>query len=40
MLYAYALNDTLTAGEDPRDGASVIKQMWNRTFPGKIDLVY
>ena len=35
MLYAHALNDTITAGEDPRNGSNVIKRMWNRTFPGK-----
>ncbi|XP_053380189.1 atrial natriuretic peptide receptor 1-like [Mercenaria mercenaria] len=34
ILYAHALNETLSAGEDPRDGAKVVKRMWNRTFPG------
>ena len=35
MLYANALNESLTAGEDPRDGAAIVKRMWNRTFPSK-----
>ncbi|XP_060585634.1 atrial natriuretic peptide receptor 1-like, partial [Ruditapes philippinarum] len=34
ILYAHALNETLSEGEDPRDGAQVVKRMWNRTFPG------
>lgn len=39
LLYALALNDTLRQSHDPRgqlDGAAVIKNMWNRTFQGKL----
>jgi len=35
-LFAHALNDTLTAGEDPRDGKRMTARMWNRIFPGKL----
>ncbi|PZC83039.1 hypothetical protein B5X24_HaOG208906 [Helicoverpa armigera] len=37
LLYALALNDTLSEAENPRgplDGAAVISKMWNRTFQG------
>ncbi|XP_071492420.1 atrial natriuretic peptide receptor 1-like isoform X3 [Diadema antillarum] len=35
LLYAMALNETLDDPEgDPRDGASVTRRMWNRTFTG------
>lgn len=37
LLYALALNDTLSQMQDPRgqlDGAAVIRNMWNRTFQG------
>jgi len=34
ILYALALNDTLTEGEDPRNGTAVTRHMWNRTFTG------
>ncbi|CAK1594039.1 unnamed protein product [Parnassius mnemosyne] len=37
LLYALALNDTLSQSDDPRgqlDGAAVIRNMWNRTFQG------
>jgi len=34
ILYALALNDTLTEGEDPRNGTAVTRRMWNRTFKG------
>jgi len=35
ILYALALNDTLTEGEDPRNGTAVTRRMWNRTFTGR-----
>ena len=38
ILYALALNDTLTAGEDPRNGTAVTRRMWNRTFKGMADV--
>ena len=38
MLYAYALNDTLAAGEDPRDGNKMRQRLWNRIFEGKIHI--
>lgn len=41
LLYALALNDTLKDAVDhggQLDGAAVIKNMWNRTFQGKVDL--
>ncbi|XP_068619964.1 atrial natriuretic peptide receptor 1-like [Battus philenor] len=37
LLYALALNDTLSQSDDPRgqlDGAAVIRNMWDRTFQG------
>lgn len=34
LLYAGALNRTLQAGVDPRDGAYVTQQIWNRTVKG------
>ncbi|CAH2054244.1 unnamed protein product, partial [Iphiclides podalirius] len=37
LLYALALNDTLSQSDNPRgqlDGAAVIRNMWNRTFQG------
>ncbi|XP_014371532.2 atrial natriuretic peptide receptor 1 isoform X2 [Papilio machaon] len=37
LLYALALNDTLSQSADPRgqlDGSAVIRNMWNRTFQG------
>ena len=37
ILYALALNDTLTEGEDPRNGTAVTRRMWNRTFNGTED---
>ena len=30
ILYALALNDTLTEGADPRNGTAVTRRMWNR----------
>ncbi len=29
-----ALNETLEANEDPRDGKALTHRMWNRTFEG------
>ena len=37
LLYAHALNETLEAGEDPRDGRDIVKRMWNRTFEGNVN---
>ncbi|XP_033624202.1 atrial natriuretic peptide receptor 1-like [Asterias rubens] len=34
ILYAMALNETLEANEDPRDGKALTHRMWNRTFEG------
>uniref|UniRef100_A0A158Q971 Guanylate cyclase n=1 Tax=Enterobius vermicularis TaxID=51028 RepID=A0A158Q971_ENTVE len=33
-LYALALNETLEAGLDPRNGTAITSKMWNRSFPG------
>lgn len=41
LLYALALNDTLRQATNPRgqlDGAAVIKNMWNRTFQGVLNI--
>lgn len=35
ILYALALNETLAAGNDPRNGTEITRRMWNRTFEGK-----
>uniref|UniRef100_A0AC35U3V4 ANF_receptor domain-containing protein n=1 Tax=Rhabditophanes sp. KR3021 TaxID=114890 RepID=A0AC35U3V4_9BILA len=34
LLYAIALNETLKAGLDPRDGKVITSKMWNRKFKG------
>ncbi|XP_076308621.1 atrial natriuretic peptide receptor 1-like [Tachypleus tridentatus] len=34
MMYAWALNKTLAVGDDPLDGYSVIRRVWNTTFYG------
>ncbi|KAL5007127.1 hypothetical protein ScPMuIL_015933 [Solemya velum] len=34
LLYGMALNETLEAGEDPRDGITFTHRMWNRSFSG------
>ncbi|XP_052278724.1 atrial natriuretic peptide receptor 1-like [Dreissena polymorpha] len=34
VLYALALNETIAAGENPRNGQRVVKRMWNRTLDG------
>lgn len=36
LMYAYALNDTLTTGGDPRKGRQLIQRLWNKTFYGGI----
>ena len=33
-LYALALNETLEAGGSVRDGVTITRRMWNRTFQG------
>lgn len=35
LLYAIALNETLSEGLDPRNGRNITSKMWNRTFVGK-----
>lgn len=34
MMYTHVLNETLSAGGDPKDGIAMTKKMWNRTFQG------
>ncbi|GFR98936.1 guanylate cyclase [Elysia marginata] len=34
ILYALALNDTIEAGGDIKDGHSITARMWNRSFSG------
>ena len=34
ILYALALNETLEAGGSVRDGVTITRRMWNRTFQG------
>ncbi|GLG93657.1 Guanylate cyclase [Gryllus bimaculatus] len=34
VLYALALNETLSEGGSERDGATITRHMWNRTFVG------
>ncbi|TKR95255.1 hypothetical protein L596_009448 [Steinernema carpocapsae] len=34
LLYAIALNETLSEGLDPRNGHNITGKMWNRTFVG------
>ncbi|KAK0422575.1 hypothetical protein QR680_007644 [Steinernema hermaphroditum] len=34
LLYAIALNETLTEGLDPRNGHNITSKMWHRTFVG------
>lgn len=34
LLYAIALNETLSEGLDPRNGRNITSKMWNRTFVG------
>lgn len=35
LLYAIALNETLSEGLDPRNGKDITSKMWNRTFVGR-----
>ena len=37
-LYGYALNETLEAGRDPRDGYNVTRTMWDRHFFGRLSI--
>ncbi|XP_052229358.1 receptor-type guanylate cyclase gcy-28-like [Dreissena polymorpha] len=32
VLYAHALNETIAAAKNPRDGQRVLQRMWNRTL--------
>ncbi|KHJ99445.1 hypothetical protein OESDEN_00554 [Oesophagostomum dentatum] len=34
LLYAIALNETIAAGMDPRNGHNITSKMWGRTFDG------
>ncbi|CAI5438927.1 unnamed protein product [Caenorhabditis angaria] len=34
MLYAIAVNETIEAGMNPRDGKNITKKMWGRKFKG------
>ncbi|VDK64773.1 unnamed protein product [Onchocerca ochengi] len=34
LLYAIALNETITEGLDPRNGQNITSKMWSRTFVG------
>ncbi|VBB33504.1 unnamed protein product, partial [Acanthocheilonema viteae] len=34
LLYAIALNETLSEGLDPRNGQNITSKMWSRTFVG------
>ena len=34
LLYAYALNQTIEAGEDPHVATNLVKKVWNRTYFG------
>jgi len=34
LLYAIALNETISEGLDPRNGRNITSKMWNRTFTG------
>ncbi|CAI4225854.1 unnamed protein product [Auanema sp. JU1783] len=34
LLYAIALNETIAAGMDPRNGHNITSKMWGRTFVG------
>lgn len=36
ILYALALNETIEAGGDIKNGTEITNRMWNRTFEGKI----
>ena len=33
IAYAYALNETIAAEEDPFNGTVITRRMWNRTIP-------
>jgi atrial natriuretic peptide receptor A len=39
MMYAQVLHETLEEGGDPRDGLTMTRKMWNRTFQGKKNIV-
>lgn len=34
LLYAIALNETISQNGDPRNGTEITRRMWNRTFEG------
>ena len=36
VLYALALNETLSSGLDPKNGTDITGRMWNRTFEGQL----
>ncbi|GAB6027920.1 hypothetical protein CHUAL_002135 [Chamberlinius hualienensis] len=37
LLYAFALNETLYEGGNPRNGTILAQRMWNRTFEGGLN---
>lgn len=34
LMYAYSLNQTLEAGEDPHVAGNLIRKIWNKTYFG------
>ena len=36
IIYALALNETLSANKSITDADEITKRMWNKTFDGKI----
>lgn len=36
QLYAYALNQTIDAGENPYIAKNLIRKIWNRTYYGAL----
>jgi hypothetical protein len=32
LMYGIALNETLTAMENPKDGRIIARKLWNKTF--------
>lgn len=39
LLYAYGVNRTIQANENPRDGFAVVQKMWNVSFEGSNGIV-
>lgn len=34
LLYGMALTETLLSGQNPMNGHSITRRLWNRSFPG------